>query len=424
MIVSSELMHDLSAIVGAEHVAPATSADTIAGVAPQLVVAPGSAEQAAELLRWSSQHGLRIAPRGGGTKLAWGNPPRGLDLVLATGRLDQVLEHAWGDMTATAQAGCTVAQLQRTLAEHGQRLALDPLWPERATIGGVLATNDSGALRARFGTLRDLIIGITIALPDGTLARSGGKVVKNVAGYDLPKLMTGALGTLGLIVEATFRLHPLPAATSTVRVACASAEVANALLLQVLDSTLVPTGVQLSIGSSAAPEVDLRFEGIPAAIDAQLAQLQTISQRSGGGSVTPIDEQTWQRREQLWQDTATTLIAKTSVLPAQLALLSATLDRLARPLRLDWQLVAQAAGVGTLRLDAANDEVLLTALSLARAEIGRLGGSLVLLDCPAALRSRLDVWGTPGDALPLMRRVKAHFDPGALLNPGRYVGGI
>ena len=150
-----------------------------------------------------------MIPRGGGTKLGWANSPARAGLILSTARLTEVIEHAWADLTVSVGAGCTVQRLQEALAQHGQRLALDPLWPEKATVGGVLSTNDSGALRLRFGALRDLIIGVTVALPDGTLASSGGKVVKNVAGYDLPKLVTGALGTLGVITRAVFRLHPL-----------------------------------------------------------------------------------------------------------------------------------------------------------------------------------------------------------------------
>src|SRR5207302_4207274 len=138
-----------------------------------------------------------VIPLCGCTKLSWGNPPSRASLLRSTARLNRVLEHAWADLTVTIGAGCTIQTLQQTLAQHGQCLALDPLWPEKATVGGILSTNDSGALRLRFGALRDLIIGVTIALPDGTLASSGGKVVKNVAGYDLPKLATGALGTLG-----------------------------------------------------------------------------------------------------------------------------------------------------------------------------------------------------------------------------------
>ncbi len=201
---------ELASIVGADHLRTATAPDAVDGVPAQIVVEPGSADELARVLRCANAAGLSVVPRGGGTKLGWGNPPQGADLVLSTARLDQVLEHAWADMTATVEAGSTVGRFQQTLGEHRQRLALDPLWPERATIGGILATNDSGSFRVRFGALRDLIIGITLALPDGTLAKSGGKVVKNVAGYDLPKLATGSLGTLGVITQAIFRLYPLP----------------------------------------------------------------------------------------------------------------------------------------------------------------------------------------------------------------------
>lgn len=417
---SATLPAELAALVGPAHIQPATSDDAIDGVQPQVVVTPGSAEELAQVLRCANAASLRVAPRGGGTKLLWGNPPRALDLLLSLRRLDQVLEHAWGDMTATVQAGCTVDRLQTTLAQHGQRLALDPLWPGQATIGGILATNDSGALRVRYGALRDLIIGITVALPDGTLARSGGKVVKNVAGYDLPKLMTGALGTLGVIVEATFRLHPLPAATQTVRIGCPSLLAANKLILQVLDSTLVPTGALLVADASAAPYVALRFEGIPAAIEAQLAQLATISPDS---AATPADETSWQR-ETLWDAAEQALIARVSLLPTEIAALTAALERLRGPLRLQWRLIVQAVGTGLLRLDGPNEQVLLAALDLLRAEIASLGGLLVVLYAPALIKPRIDVWGPSGDALSLQRRVKERFDPGAILNPGRFVGGI
>ena len=201
---------ELRAIAGAEHLRAARAGDGVAGVQPQMVFEPSSETELAAALRFGDATGLGVVPRGGGTKTCWGNPPMRADLILSTARLNRVIEYAWADLTVSVEAGCTIQNLQNALAEHGQRIALDPLWPERATVGGILSTNESGSLRIRYGALRDLIIGVTIALPDGTLASSGGKVVKNVAGYDLPKLATGALGTLGVITRANFRLHPLP----------------------------------------------------------------------------------------------------------------------------------------------------------------------------------------------------------------------
>src|SRR5712692_8160229 len=229
----SALRYKFIALVGNEYVRAATAADAVAGVQPKLVVEPGTERELAEVLRLSNEAGLAVIPRGSGTKLGWGNPPSRADLILSTARLDEIIEHAWADLTFTVQAGCTIQRLQETLAQHGQRLALDPLWPEKTTVGGVLSTNDSGGLRLRFGALRDLIIGVTIALPDGTLASSGGKVVKNVAGYDLPKLVTGALGTLGVITRAVFRLHPLPRKRRSLSVSGCHLDEAQQLILAI-----------------------------------------------------------------------------------------------------------------------------------------------------------------------------------------------
>src|SRR5215470_16789702 len=225
-------------ILGAELLSAATTADNVSGIHPQLILEPANESQLVAALRLANESKVAVIPRGGGTKLEWGNPPVRANLILSTTRLNKILEHAWADLTVTAEAGCKVQALQETLAQHGQRLALDPLWPEKATIGGVLSTNDSGALRLRFGALRDLIIGVTVALPDGTLASSGGKVVKNVAGYDLPKLVTGALGTLGVITRAVFRLHPLPLNTRSFTISVGSPDEAQNVVLAIQDSKL------------------------------------------------------------------------------------------------------------------------------------------------------------------------------------------
>src|ERR1700675_3326133 len=203
-------------------------------------------------------------PRGGGTKTCWGNPPVRADLILSTARLKRVIDYAWADLTVSVEAGCTIQNLQNALAEHGQRIAVDPLWPERSTVGGILSTNESGSLRIRYGALRDLIIGVTIALPDGTLASSGGKVVKNVAGYDLPKLATGALGTLGVIARATFRLHALPLDTRTLSISGADLGEMQHCMLAIEDSQLAPSALQLRLSPNAPAEVDVLFEGTPA----------------------------------------------------------------------------------------------------------------------------------------------------------------
>jgi glycolate dehydrogenase FAD-binding subunit len=375
------------AIVGPEHVRIATEAEAVAGVVPLVVVEPADERQTASVLRCANQAGLAVIPRGGGTKLDWGNPPRKADVVLSLRRQNRVIEHAWADLTVTVDAGCTVAILQRTLAEHGQRLAVDPLWPERATIGGILATNDSGALRLGYGSLRDLIIGVTLALADGTIALSGGKVVKNVAGYDLPKLATGSLGTLGVITRAVFRLHPLPRNTRTLTIAVANAAEMQRVLLAILGAQLVPAAVQVRERS-----IDILLEGTLEGISAQESAIKEF------GVVQQGSPAVWNAREELWGEGA---IVKFSTLPSRISAATAAFSRF----------VIQATGIGYARFDGDLQQL--------RTKMEQDGGSLVILG-----RTNLDAWGSPGDALPLMRAVKEQLDPKGTLNPGRFVGGI
>src|ERR1017187_6946904 len=199
------------------------------------VLSPQTTEEISAIARYANQHNLAIEITGAGTKRSWGNPVAA-NILLDTTHLTGVVSHSWQDLTATVAAGTPWATMQRTLAQHNQQVALDPLWPETATIGGIIATNDSGPMRLKYGSLRDLIIGMTIVLADGTIAKSGGKVVKNVAGYDLHKLMTGAFGTLGVITEVTLRLHPIPAETRTWTISLTSVDDIGELMMKILDS--------------------------------------------------------------------------------------------------------------------------------------------------------------------------------------------
>src|SRR4029077_1993482 len=206
------------------------------------------------------------------------------------------IEHAWADLTVSAEAGCTIGKLQEALEKHGQRLALDALWPERATVGGVLSTNDSGALRLRFGSSRDLVIGVTLALADGTVASSGGRVVKNVAGYDLPKLATGALGTLGVITRAFFRLHPLPKETRTISCATTDVRDAQRLALSIQNSKLAHSALQIRCGAEIQPRVDLLFEGTQAGLTGQLEQLKLMMSAE---PVAGYGRRVWSARQEI-----------------------------------------------------------------------------------------------------------------------------
>src|SRR2546425_1468130 len=375
--IHSPFCSSIIALLGPEHVRPASPADAVSGVRPKLVVDPGTEKELAEVLRVSNEAGLAVIPRGGGTKLRWGNPPSRADLILSTARLDEIIEHAWADLTVTVQAGCTIQRLQETLAQHGQRLALDPLWPEKTTVGGVLSTNDSGGLRLRFGALRDLIIGVTIALPDGTLASSGGKVVKNVAGYDLPKLVTGALGTLGVITRAVFRLHPLPLNSHSFSISTVNAEETQKFVLAVQDSTLAHTFLQSHFSDEKAPASDILFEGTEAGLAAQETQLRNLAAPE---SVSEASNSSWTAREELsaFSDPASAAIAKISILPTNMARTMKLVAHSANAQQVRWKALLYATGLGWLRLEG-KPGALQEALQVLRDELQSQDGWLVAL---------------------------------------------
>jgi glycolate oxidase FAD binding subunit len=416
-----DIEHEFRAMLALDSIRRATAAEAVCGVQPRLVLKPANEQQLAAVLRLANDRSLAAVPRGGGTKLSWGNPPSRADVILSTAGLDKIIEHPWADLTVSVEAGCTIQKLQSALAQHGQRLALDPLWPAHATIGGVLATNDSGALRLRFGALRDLIIGVTLALPDGTLASSGGKVVKNVAGYDLPKLVTGALGTLAVITRAVFRLHPLPRNAKSLSISGCNLDEMQQLVLAVQDSKLAHTALQVRIAEDREPVVDILFEGTEAGIAAQESRLRELARPS---PTTDAPSTVWAASQELWSSRgpASAAVAKITALPASIACAIEFLQRTTNSHKAKWKLTLQATGIGWLRLEAAPQN-LHAVLSDLRFALERDGGSLALFGHPASMPC-LDAWGKPGDALPLMRAVKNQFDPKNTLNPGRFVAGI
>jgi glycolate oxidase FAD binding subunit len=420
MLETSTFEENLRSIIGTENLRAATNADLVSGVLPQFVVEPEGEKQLAAVLSLANETGIAAVPRGGATKLDWGNPPKKAGLVLSTARLNRIVEHVWADLTVTVEAGCTLKSLQKKLAQHGQRLAFDALWPDRATIGGVLSTNDSGALRLRFGALRDLIIGVTIALPDGTLASSGGKVVKNVAGYDLPKLVTGAYGTLGIITRAVFRLHPLPRVTKSFTFTAENFPAVQQHILAIQDSQLAHTALQIRCAAGGLPAADILFEATDAGLSAQESQLRRLL---GATPVKLSSESAWGARQNLWNSPIhSVVLAKISLLPTNIAKTLDSLKAIGDSRNVTWRLVLQATGIGMLRLEAAPQQ-LSAAIEQLRGELQSRDGSFAVLHRPAGLAS-IDAWGDAGDAVPLMRALKHELDPKNTLNPGRFVGGI
>lgn len=381
------------------------------------VVTPASTLEIAAILRYANENQLVVTPTGGGTKLGWGNPVTP-DVVLSLARMTAVREHPWQDMTCTVEAGCGWSALESALAQHGQMVALDPLWPDRATVGGTAATNDSGAWRLKYGSLRDLILGMTVVLADGTIAKTGGKVVKNVAGYDLHKLMTGSFGTLGVMTEITFRLHPRDEHARTWTIA-GDTESLHALMMRVLDSTLPVSAMQLrGLHFYGTARLDVRLTAHPDCLDAEQEKLRAMAR---GLEIAPGEETTWQARERLFDDATARdgLVLKATMLPSQIA----AVHRKLAAWGAESACVTQAGGVMTAAVfdDSLRAEFLLYPL---REMLRECGGSVVVLRWPGALSPRPDVWGCNSNALPLMREIKRQFDPNRILNPGRFIGDL
>jgi glycolate oxidase FAD binding subunit len=382
-------------------------------------VAPGSTGQIAEVLRFANENGLSVVPTGSGTKLGWGNPVAP-EIFLSLARMNTVREHAWQDLTCTVEAGCTWAAMQAALALRGQTVALDPLWPDRATVGGIVAANDSGALRLRYGGLRDLIIGMTIVLADGTIAKTGGKVVKNVAGYDLHKLLTGSFGTLGVIAEVNFRLHPVEQHTRSWTFTSTDPLRFAKPLRDLLHAQLALSAAQLRLASYDCA-LDIRICTRPECFDAQAARLGAIF---GDLAMTEANENVWQAREQLFACADATIV-KASMLPGEICDVAMGFMRSAAAV--DVSLVTQATGLATIAFSApraAGANPILGAVERLRARLRPAGGSVVVLQMGEVPGEAPGRWDCASDALPLMREIKRRFDPNRVLSPGRFVGGI
>jgi len=378
------------------------------------VETPATPEEAASALRDADAAGQRVRFVGGGTKSGWGTPVPPADVEVSTGALDGIVEHNAADLTAVLQAGAPLSGVQEELAAAGQMLALDPPDPDgRATVGGVVATGDTGPLRHRYGAPRDQVLGIRVALADGTLARSGGKVIKNVAGYDLAKLFAGSFGTLGLVVEVAVRLYPLPAArATTVGTSDDSGALARAARA-VGDAPLELEALDVRWGTGRGALL-ARAAGVAAGERAGRAAelMRACALRAG---VEEEDEPLWDRQRALQRSEGGAVVRVSgarSDLPAVLAA--------ARSLDAD---VAGRAGLGLLwvRLPEADDAGLVAAIEELRGALAPR--PCVVFDAPEAVRGKVDVWGEPS-ALSLMRRVKDRFDPKGTCNPGIFVGGI
>lgn len=428
MVSHRVVLADLRRVVGNEHAREASQDDQVDGIQPSLAVEPESSEQISDILKLASSVGAKVGARGSGTKLGWGAPPERVDLLMSTARLDRVVEHSAGDLVVTSEAGVRLSTLQAHLAASGQMLALDPP-SEQGTLGGIVATDASGPMRLRYGTVRDLLIGVTVVLADGTVARAGGKVVKNVAGYDLAKLYTGSLGTLGIVTQVTFRLHPLPTTTGTVLVECSDIKAAGAFISQFRSSSLLPNAVEVEWSSNERDGmVAILFGGIEQGVAAQVDVARRLASEYGQTRTLQAEEEgpAWKGLRSLpWAAGSGELGLKIGCPISQTFPIIETVAATAKAVGVRALVRGRAAsGVLLVGITPAEPKQHSALLGRLRESVGARGGTAVVLEAATELKRSMDIWGPVGDALPLMHRVKHQFDPKRLLNPGRFVGGI
>jgi glycolate oxidase FAD binding subunit len=373
----------------------------------------------AELMTIANRNRSPIIVAGNSSKLDWGGIVSGARAIVSTQKLDRLIAHAVGDLTITVEAGMKFSRLQEILATAGQFLPLDPAYPDRATIGGIIATADTGSLRHRYGGVRDLLLGISFVRADGKIAKAGGRVVKNVAGYDMMKLFTGSYGTLGILTEVTLRVYPFPSDSGTV-ILTGAVEALEQAAKSLLASTLTPIAVDVvstafsrQLELSNTPSLVVKFATISASIAEQSAQLLDIAKGLGlkGGS--------WQgvQAEQLWNGIQTGIWGHTPIgckLGVRLTAAVATIAKLDRS--------TDCTAKGVIHLNSGIGACALASfqhIAPLRSHCEQAGGFLSVLQAPVEMKQHIDVWGYRGNAVPLMSAIEHQFDPLALLNPGR-----
>jgi glycolate oxidase FAD binding subunit len=411
------------------------------GVLPRIAIIPETVEQVSQAVALVNQQGLTLITRGGGSRLNLGGIPERFDVLLETTKLTRLLEHEAPDLTCHVEAGITLAELQAKLATKGQRLALDPPDAQQATIGGILASNASGPKRLRYGTARDMVIGLRVVQASGEIARSGGSVVKNVAGYDLNKLYIGSLGTLGIILEVNFKLQPIPTNERTLILTFSNAEDAMGTVIALTGSLLTPSAIELIDANAASDMADffgltlptngytlaVNFEGSNTSIDRQINETRLLARKN---EALLSDDLVGRAQDEFWnivrEHTQGTITCKAIVLPSKMASYLKSINQVCQKHELEAAVVA-IAGNGILYIELRPVDAtfrLVEAIKELRGHAQEARGSMVVERCPSDLKRRISIWGEPDQNFFLMQRIKQQFDPKGTFAKGRFVGGL
>jgi glycolate oxidase FAD binding subunit len=411
------------------------AAAAVDGLPPRWLVGATAIEQVSAVLALASEESLAVVPRGSGSALDLGLPPTRVDIVLDLHGMQRIIEDHPDDLTATVEVGLTAGAFAAHLSTRHQRLPVDPPRGASRTLGGLVATGAHGPLRMRHGTLRDLLLGVRFVQADGVATWGGARVVKSVTGYDVPKLMVGALGTLGVLCELTLRLHPRPEAEATRLLRFGSADAAAAFVARVLDSSLEPDRIEylngaalehLGLDRDASAAIAVSFGSVDAAVRAETAAIDDLARAAGGTSASPSAD-FWDAYASGIHDGGV-LVLHVSTPPSELAAAVRAVDRAVADLAPgEAAAVAGCAALGTLDvvLGAGVTPSAVRLVERVRGAMTGLGGHAIVRRAPLAVRRAVDPWG-PVDPGPmaLMRALRDEFDPRRVLNPGRFVGGL
>jgi glycolate oxidase FAD binding subunit len=443
---SDQVVSALKGIVGEANVISnpdQLKAYAVDGLIPKAVVSPGSAEEISKVVVYANTEKLAVVPRGNGTKMAAGGVPKKVDIVLSLLRLNRVLEYDVANMSLSIEAGITLAEVQKKLGNGGKGnfLALDPPQSEKATVGGIIATNASGPRRYLYGTSRDMLLGVKVVSPEGAITAFGGKVLKNVSGYDMTKLMIGTWGSLGIITQITAKLLPLPEVSSTLLVSLEDLAAANAIIRKVMHSVLLPSAIELISGKAAErlgekSKYLLAFslEGVAEAVERQSTEIADLSNREGAISTKILkgadDQKFWIRLRNFSEDMAkefsTPIVLKSNFLISKHTELLGTYEKLAQAAGINASFVLHAGNgiLYTYIFEKADRSGIVELIGKLTAEAVKCEGNLMVDSGPREIKEKISAWGQLRDDQVVMRRLKEKLDPKGVLNPGRFVGGI
>jgi glycolate oxidase FAD binding subunit len=453
---TDRLIPRLKEMVGAAHVVQdpdKLKACALDGKKPRIIVSPGTIDEVSKVVAFANGQHLTIIPRGNGTKMGMGGIPKKIDIVLSTTRLNRVTDRDCENLTLSAEGGITLDEVQKNLAKVGRGyfLPLDPPFTEKATLGGIVATNSSGPKRLLYGTARDLIIGTKAVFPNGDLVISGGKTVKNVSGYDMCKLLIGSYGTLGIICEITFKLLPLPEKEATLLLSFAKLEEADGFACELRGSQLIPSSTEIlnattvqkmKYSMSMPPNrnyvVAIGVEGVAESIDRQISQLSEMGKKHGVLEAVTLDSQ---KHQAFWiairdvsygltEGNPSLISLKSSFLISKSGEMLGNYEKIAREIGIDCALICHS-GNGILysyllpgKNFRSKIESIVELIGKLTSEAVKNGGSLVVESSPLSIKKKVDVWGQSRSDYLIVHRLKEQIDPAGILNVGRFVGGI